>query len=69
MTRDQVKALLGEPDQTSLGTYGSATPHPWQGLEWIYRWQGSFEAKSLHVVFAAAGDDQWVVNDWQWWDF
>jgi hypothetical protein len=69
MAQAQVKALLGEPDETSSRTYGSATPQPWTGLEWTYSWKQSYHDKSLHIVFSDAGNNEWVVNDWDWRDY
>ena len=36
--QDEVRALLGEPDETAARTFGSATAHPWNGVVWMYRW-------------------------------
>jgi hypothetical protein len=68
MTEADVRALLGQPDETSSGTYGSATPHPWQGIEWTYRWHQGFFSKRLNIVFEGA-PGSWVVNNWRWLEF
>lgn len=70
LPQSRVRELLGDPDETSSRTYGSSTPNPWNGIEWVYKWHIPYQTKSLHVVFSdAAGDNNWVVNNWDWWDF
>jgi len=70
MTQDEIILLLGKPDETSAGTYGTQTPHPWQGISWLYFWKKDqntlfLSAKTLRINFEQ-GQSAWVVNSWQW---
>ena len=77
MTQEEVRALLGEPDEAASGTFGSATANPWIGLMWIYEWResqappgyhrmiGSPWAARLRILFERSKDG-WVVNGWNW---
>src|SRR4051794_25573107 len=41
MTRVQVEAILGLPDQTEVSTFGRQTAQgTWTGLVWKYKWPG-----------------------------
>ena len=69
MTQDEVGSLLGKPDQTSAGTYGTQTQKPWNGITWYYRW-GTLDSsrsnyKLLSITFEK-GLGAWVVNSWEW---
>ena len=81
MTKEEIISLLGKPDETSAGTYGTQTAHPWNGITWYYRW-GSFQDshtnsamealfqshsdKILSIILQRDSDAFWVVNSWQW---
>lgn len=67
MTKDDVTLLLGTPDTTSAGTYGTETPQPWNGMTWCYRWTGASQmlVSSLLITFEKEQND-WVVHGWQW---
>ena len=70
MPQDSVKELLGDPDETSAGTYGTSTAHPWQGVAWMYKWHwGEFGlyGRSLVVIFEKGGTN-WFVNSWNWYN-
>jgi hypothetical protein len=77
MTQEEVRALLGEPDEAKSGTFGSATANPWIGVMWIYEWQnpnvpngyhrigGGWDGVRLRIMFERS-KDAWVVNGWNW---
>jgi hypothetical protein len=65
MTQEVVQALLGNPDETSAGTYGKNTARPWQGIAWTYHWG---DAKTLQILFEPE-NNSWGVNSWKWFDF
>jgi outer membrane protein assembly factor BamE (lipoprotein component of BamABCDE complex) len=69
ITQDEVILLLGKPDVTSAGTYGTQTQKPWNGITWYYRW-GTLDSdpsnyKQLSIIFEK-GLNTWVINSWQW---
>ena len=69
MTQSQVLELLGKPDETSSGTYGTAIDNPWQGITWKYIWWGPiFLLKRLEITFQE-DTDTWVVNSWDWYNW
>jgi outer membrane protein assembly factor BamE (lipoprotein component of BamABCDE complex) len=69
MTQDDVILLLGKPDETSAGTYGTQTVKPWNGITWYYRWGTNLlNSKVLNISFEKSSD-AWVVNSWQWGGF
>ena len=72
MTQNEVALLLCRPDETSVETFGTATPRPWNGFTWIYHggprvwWlNGKNPHNTLTVIFEKRLDD-WVVNTWVW---
>jgi len=77
MPQEEVRTLLGEPDETAATTFGSATAHPWNGVIWMYRWHTDFRYDPyrvnqqpnftwlLQIVFEKSNDG-WVVNSWNW---
>ena len=76
MTQDEVLVLLGKPDETSAGTYGTQTQTPWNGITWQYHWiiQDPMSAdttlssakRNLSIIFEKAQDNFWVINSWNW---
>jgi hypothetical protein len=69
ISREQVLALLGHPDETAIKTYGSKTPNPWTGEVWTYRWSlENYTAKRLEIIFEQS-KGSWIVNSWDWQDF
>jgi len=72
MTQDQVASLLCKPDETSVETFGTQTPRPWNGFKWIYHWgprlwslRGPNPHNTLTIIFEKRFDN-WVVNTWIW---
>jgi hypothetical protein len=67
-TQDDVISLLGKPDETSSGTYGTATKTPWPGKEWGYTWiKPDGDCHSLQILFSFdEKENAWVVNNWYW---
>jgi len=72
MTSDEVIALLGKPDETSSGTYGTQTAQPWNGITYLYMWkdENGFPTKTLSILFqyvqSPTGTLVYSVNSWQW---
>jgi hypothetical protein len=70
MPQTDVTALLGQPDETSAGTYGTATAKPWNGIVWAYQFGHSSLDRCLYIVFEPVKNDYgtlvWIVNSWQW---
>ncbi len=75
---EEVRALLGEPDEAESGTFGSATANPWIGVMWMYEWQqnpnvpngyhridGGWDGVRLRIMFERSRNG-WVVNGWNW---
>jgi hypothetical protein len=67
-SQDKVRQLLGPPDETSSQTMGQNIGKPWQGLVWSYRWGGSLNPTRLSITFADF-QGQWLVNNWDWYNF
>jgi outer membrane protein assembly factor BamE (lipoprotein component of BamABCDE complex) len=73
MTQDEVISLLGKPDETSAGTYGTQTQNPWNGITWLYRWGNMntlgdlYKLKVLSITFEK-GSNAWIINNWHWKD-
>ena len=67
MSSEEVEKLLGKPRRTALKN-GASTSAPGHGTwQWIYSWPGTYSSQgSLNVTFAAATQDQWRVNSWEW---
>ena len=67
MSPDSVAQLIGQPEETEVGTYGGAPGvERWTGLRWVYRWSyGRWQTKELWVFFQYY-NDTWVVNSWSW---
>jgi hypothetical protein len=66
MTQEQVRALLGEPDETSAQTFGSSTTQPWNGVVWKYRWDRPGDYSLFLIIVFEKWNDAWVVNMWRW---
>jgi hypothetical protein len=77
MTREQVQALLGMPDETATASMGGAEGVArWTGLQWSYAWTtGRNSKKRLVLTFQhptdATGESasEWYLNSWSWFDF
>jgi len=67
-SQDEVQKLLGSPDETAAQTMGQNIGKPWHGLVWDYRWGGYLNPERLSITFAPF-QGQWLVNNWQWWNF
>jgi hypothetical protein len=72
MTQDRVASLLCKPDETSVETFGTQTPQPWNGFEWVYYWgpriwrlDGKNPHNTLTIIFEKKLNN-WVVNTWIW---
>ncbi|MGA2174852.1 MAG: hypothetical protein ABSH38_07710 [Verrucomicrobiota bacterium] len=68
-TAENVRALLGRPDETSASVYGQATPAPWDGTAWTYRWERYGVTEKRLVVILVILPDGPRVNNWEWYDF
>jgi hypothetical protein len=77
MTREQVQAVLGMPDETATASMGGAEGVArWTGLQWSYIWTtGPYSQKRFVLTFqhptgtAPESANEWYLNSWQWFDF
>jgi hypothetical protein len=71
MPADDVRGILGNPDETSASTYGGDFGRPWPGVCWVYKWNQDWPQtprKMLSIVFDATSRPL-RVNNWEWSDF
>lgn len=66
-----VVELLGNPDKTSSGTYGTKTDKPWQGVTYVYEWKkDSYSSIRLMITFqyerSPNGTFNYYINSWNW---
>jgi hypothetical protein len=72
MPAEQVRQLLGYPDQTAVQTCGQQSAGgPWTCLSWTYRWSTFWAAERLVLLFYENpdGSNEWFVNGWNWYSY
>lgn len=66
MTADEVKAILGEPDDNSDRKTDQDLNATAPRLRWFYRWK-VFIGYRLELVFERRADE-WVLTSGDWWN-
>lgn len=70
MTRDQVTALMGKPEDIAGTIAGADTPQgPWSAIRWrYYYWVGISPFITVHqlsMLYEQTGSE-WRLNSWEW---
>jgi hypothetical protein len=67
MSQEEVRALLGPPDQVEGSICGQRTQQAWKCVVWQYRTDNPYMALTVRFQPGQPGDrGEWIVNSWDW---